>query len=180
VKVRKRFLAPEVLEETARIVYEIAQGERVPIALIGGYAMQLYGSDRLTGDIDIAAAERLKRLPRGKALSFGGQQTTVNGVPVDLVVRKDDYAALYEEAIEKARAVTGVFYPVAQPEHLAAMKMAAGRSRDLSDLEFLIASKTLDVLKATKVIHKHLGVYAAGEFTRLVEEVRWKASRGRV
>jgi len=58
--------------------------------------------------------------------------------------------------------------------------MVAGRSRDLSDLEFLVTSGTVDVRKAKKIIHQHLGVYAVGEFQQLVEEIRWKASQGRV
>jgi len=178
---RRRFLAPEVLGEAVAEIAAIAKHEHVHAALIGGFAMQLYGSDRLTGDIDIAATERLQELPRGKRLSFGGEQTRApNGVPVDLVLRSDDYAALYDEAIEKAGKLKGVFFPVARPEHLAAMKMVAGRTRDLSDLEFLITSGTVDVRKAKDVIRRHLGVYAAGEFGLLVEEVRWKASRGRV
>jgi len=178
---RKRFLAPEALDEAAVAIAEIAKHEHVRIALIGGYAMQFYGSDRLTGDIDIAAIERLKALPRGKKLSFGGEQTTApNGVPVDLVLRSDDYAALYDEAVDQAGHIKGVPFPVAKPEYLTAMKMAAGRSRDMSDIEFLIASGAVNVRKATKVIRQHLGVYAAGEFQRLGEEIRWKASRGRV
>jgi hypothetical protein len=50
----------------------------VRIALLGGFALQQYGSDRLTGDIDIAAPEVLDGLPAGKALTFGGVQTTTS------------------------------------------------------------------------------------------------------
>ena len=143
--------------------------------------MQLYGSDRLTGDVDIAAVERLKALPRGKALSFGGEQTRApNGVPVDLVLRNDDYASLYDEAIEQAARIRGVPVPVAKQEYLAAMKMVAGRSRDTADLEFLIASGAVSSSKARKIIRKHLGIYAADEFDRVAEEIKWRASRGRV
>lgn len=177
----KKFLAPEVLAEAVAQVAELAKRERVSILLIGGFAMQHYGSDRLTGDVDFAATDRLDALPRGPALSFGGEQTHApNGVPVDLVLRNDEFASLYEEAIARGVKPRGMPVPIVRPEHLAAMKMVAGRSRDTLDLEFLVASHAVAPTKARKVILKHLGPYAAREFDRFVEEVAWKASKGRL
>jgi hypothetical protein len=178
---RKKFLDPALLAEAVGQVGALAKAEGVRIVLIGGFALQLFGSDRLTGDVDFAAEERVRSLPRGKALSFGGEQTEApNGVPVDVVLRSDDYAGLYEEAVTRATRVQGVPVPVARPEHLAAMKMVAGRARDMVDLEFLVASGTADPARARRVIRKHLGPYAADEFDRVVEEIAWKASRGRL
>lgn len=177
----KRFLDPALLAEAVKQVSELAKKEGVRVALIGGFALQFYGSDRLTGDIDIAAEERVQALPRGKALSFGGEQTKApNGVPVDVVLRDDDYASLYDEAIAKASHVKGMPILVVRPEYLAAMKMVAGRGRDSTDLEFLILSGVADVGKTKRVIKKFLGLYGAEEFERIVDEVAWKASRGRV
>jgi hypothetical protein len=178
---RKKFLDPALLAEAVGQVGALAKAEGVRVALIGGFALQLYGSDRLTGDVDFAAEESVRALPRGTALSFGGEQTEApNGVPVDIVVRHDDYAPLYADAVEKATRVRGVPVLVARPEHLAAMKMVASRVRDDADLEFLIASGTVDPTKARRIIRKYLGPYAADEFDRVVEVVAWKTSRGRV
>jgi len=178
---RRPHVDPARLDAAAVEVASIAEGEHVRVALIGGYAMQHYGSERLTGDLDVAATDRIRGLPRGKALSFGGEQTRArNKVPVDVVVRSDDYADLYEDAIESAQRIRGVPLPVARPEHLAAMKMVAGRARDEMDLGFLISSGQLDLKRAKAIIKKHLGRYAVTEFERIVDETKWKASRGRI
>jgi hypothetical protein len=178
---RKKFFGPTLLAEAVNQVGALAKAEGVRVALIGGFALQLFDSDRATGDVDFAAKERVRALPRGKALSFGGEQTVApNGVPVHVVLRSDDYAGLYEEALIQATRVQGVQVPVARPEHLAAMKMVARRAKDIADLEFLVASGTADPARARPVIRSHLGPYAADEFDRVVEEIAWKASRGRL
>jgi hypothetical protein len=176
-----KFLSPEKLDEAVKQVAEIAKVDRAPVALIGGYALQLYGSDRLTGDIDVIGDRRAEgMLPGGKPLSFGGAQTRApNGVPVDLVLRDDVYANLYEEALDKSVRLKGVPMPVARPEYIAAMKLAAGRAKDMADLEWLILTKTADAKKARVVFSRTLGPYAAQEWDRLVDEVAWKTSRGK-
>jgi hypothetical protein len=177
----KRFLDPALLAEALAQVAELAEREGVRIALLGGFALQHYGSDRLTGDIDVVAEERVRGLPPGTALSFGGEQTEApNGVPVDVVLRDDEYAGLYQEALEHATRVEGMPAPLVRPEHLAAMKMVAARDRDMLDLDFLIASSVVDAKKARAIIKKHLGPYGAQEFDRIVDEVAWKVSRGKV
>jgi hypothetical protein len=177
---RKRFLDPETLEEAASEVSELARDEHVRVALIGGYALQLYGSPRLTGDIDVAAEDEIEALPQGKTLSFGGFQSTApNGTPVDLVLRDDDYTGLYEEAIRESVRMQDVAMPVARLEHIAAMKMVAGRARDDADLEWIILSGEADLSEARAIIRRHLGPYAAQEWEQLVDETKWRASRGR-
>ena len=161
-------------------VAEVARDEGVRVALIGGYALQLYGSDRLTGDIDVVAEASLAQLPPGPPLSFGGYQTEApNGVPIDLVLRSDDYTSLYDEALADAVRMQESAMPVARLEHIAAMKMVASRPRDDADLEWIILSGEADLQAARTVIHRHLGRYAADEWERLVDETRWRASRER-
>ncbi len=175
---RKKFLAPEILQEAAEQVVAIARAEDTAIILIGGYAMQIYGSDRLTGDIDFAAEAMLEHLPNGKPLSFGGEQTTApNGTPVDLVIRQDEYQQLYEAAIEDPILHLETGLPLVKPEYLAGMKMAAGRDRDLHDLKVLILSGVLDFPRTEHVIKVFMGAYAVREFRRIVEVTRWEASR---
>lgn len=178
---QKKFRDPGALAEAAGQVAELAQLEGVRVALLGGLAMHLYGSDRLTGDVDFVSEGSLSSLPSGPLLSFGGVKTTApNGVPVDLVVRSDDYAELYGEALDRAQALPEVPWLVVRPEYLAAMKMIAGRPRDENDLAHLILSGHLDLALAKAVIRRHLGPYAVTEFERTVEEVKWMASRGRI
>ena len=176
----KRFLAPETLDEAAREVALLAHDERVPVALIGGYALQLYGSTRLTGDVDVVAGQIIEALPDGEPLSFGGIQTeSPNGVPIDLVLRDDDYAKLYEEALVRAVDLQDAPMPVVRLEYLAAMKMGAGRARDEADLEWIILRSGVDLPETRRIVRKYLGTYAAREFDHIVEEARWKSSHGR-
>jgi hypothetical protein len=179
-KQKRPLLSPEKLRQAVREVASLTAKLPEKPVLIGGLAMQMYGSDRLTGDIDFASTRPLPPiLPRGKSLSFGGTQTTApNGVPIDWVVRDDDFAGLYESAIDHAQRVAGVPVLVATPEYLVAMKLVAGRRRDVDDIEHLVLSEAVNVTVARRVIREMLGAYAAREFDGLVEEMRWRASRG--
>lgn len=178
-----KFLSPEVLAAALRQVAQVAKEEGVRVALVGGYALQFYGSQRLTADLDLVAERALEGLPADRQLSFGGVGVTAkNGTVVDLIVRDDDYAKLYEAALDHAAAHRKVATPIVLPEYLAAMKLASGRGKDELDLEFLILSvlDTAGRVRARKVVKKTMGAYAAQEFDRVVEETEWKASKGRV
>ena len=175
----KKFYAPDALSEALAQIAAVAQREGVRVALAGGYAMQLYGSDRLTGDLDLLADKKLS-LPPVKSLSFGGEQVEAdNGVPVDLIRRDDDYASLYDEALDTAVITDGISAPVVRSEYLAAMKLAAGRGKDDLDLAFLVTSGAVDLPTARKIIKKLLGAYAAQEFDSAVSEAQWRKATGR-
>lgn len=176
----KRLLSPEALQAAAEEVQQLADEQGVHAILVGGLAMQHYGSDRLTADIDFAAAKRLRGLPRGKPLVFGGEAITLpGGVPLDLIVRRDDFRSLYEAAIEDPDQIASSEIVLARAEYLAAMKMVAGRPKDEEDLRHLITSGHLDRRKAKAIIRKHLGAYAVREFENTIEEAEWIASRVR-
>jgi hypothetical protein len=178
---KKRVLAPEILNRAVEEVAIFAEQNHMRVALVGGYALQLYGSDRLTGDIDVITDEIAPDTPQIKLLSFGGVQIeTHDGVPVDLIVRSDDFQPLYDEALDKTVRIENVAMPVVQPEYIAAMKMVADRTRDELDLEWLILSGTIDIDKTKQVIRQFLGLYAAKSFDQFVEVTRWKASVGRI
>ena len=177
---KKRFLAPEVLEAGAREVSDLAREEGAHAALCGGYALQLYGSPRLTGDVDVVVDRSIAALPSGTPLSFGGYQTeTPSGVPVDLILRSDDYERLYDEALHTAQRVEGAALPVVRPEYLVAMKMVAGRGRDSADFDWLVTEGDVDMRRVRRIVREHLGPYAVGELDRLVEQARWEANRER-
>ncbi len=176
-----RFLSPEVLLAGVAEVAALAKREDVRVVLVGGLAMQHYGSDRLTGDLDFAAASALRSLAVLRPLSFGGvQATTPSGVPVDIIVRDDDYRALYEEVVAISPLVRALGVRVVRPEHLVAMKMAAARDKDVLDMKFLLGVKGLvDGAKARTIVRRHLGPYAAQEFDRVVDAVAWETQTGR-
>lgn len=176
---KTRFIGPEAIESAIRHVVKVSAGGRV--ALVGGAAMQVYGSPRMTQDIDVVAESVPPKVKTYGPLTFGGEKLRApNGVDVDVIVRDDDYADLYQEALENSIRVSGVDAPVVRPEYLAAMKMATGRhGKDDTDLEYLIGSGVVDVGWARVIINRHLGTYAAQEFDSTVEIVMWKKSTGK-
>ena len=174
---KQRLLSPEVLDKAARCVIDVAKIEGVPAAIGGGFALQLYGSPRLTGDIDVVALRRLMSLPQGEPLSFGGYRSEVDGVPVDIILRDDDFASLYDQGLLCKRTVEGL--PVLPAEYLAAMKMVAGRHKDLADLEFLIGEGVIDMTETRSIVRRFLGPYAVKELNSFAEETLWRRTKGK-
>lgn len=173
-----KFLNPDDIEETISEIAAIAIRNRVNTALVGGVAMSVYGSDRLTKDVDVACRdEYLPELKQLKELSFGGFSTkSLSGHPVDVIVRNDAYRPLYAAAIEDAHD-EGLPLPVVSPEYLAALKMAAARDKDMFDLETLFRLGVLNLDKTRSIIKQYLGEYAAREWDSLVAEFEWKSAR---
>ena len=175
---RIKFLHPDDIEETIAELAEISMRAGMEAALVGGVAMSVYGSDRLTRDVDIACRDgMLPRMRKLKALSFGGiSSRSASGHPVDIIVRNDAYRGLYDDAILHAQD-EGLALPVVSPEYLAALKMAAARDKDRLDLETLLRLKVLDLKKTRSIIGTYLGEYAAREWDSLISEFEWKSSR---
>lgn len=142
--------------------------------------MQAYGSDRFTVDLDVVADSMLP-LPPGEPLTFGGHAThsSPSGLPVDVILRDDAMANLYDEALASAKRIPGIPIRVVRPEHLVAMKMEAGREKDDLDLGYLLLMlDEKDYTAARKVVVKHLGYYAGKELDARLAEAQWKRSRG--
>lgn len=175
-----RLLSPDQLYAGVAEVASLAAAEGVKVVLVGGLAMQMYGSDRLTGDIDFASNGFVSLMPGRRLFTFGGVQTvTPGGIPVDFIVRDDDYRDLYEEAVLASPVVCSLGVRVVPAEYLAAMKMAAGRDKDMLDLKFLLAQDgLLDLADTRTIIRRHLGPYAAQEFDRVADKVAWEKQRG--
>lgn len=176
-----RLLGPAELENAARIAAKAAAAAGVRAAVLGGYAMQLYGSPRLTADLDFAADGPAFPGRRGRALGFGGVRLRgPNGVPLDWIVRDDEYAALYSEAVEKAGRGRGG-YLVVRPEHLAAMKLAARRPKDHEDLVWLLQRPRLvNRRRARRIVARLVGGrFAADEFDAVAMEADWRKARER-
>jgi hypothetical protein len=171
-----RFLSTKELAEAAR---QIAENTTVPMAIAGGYAMQIYGSDRLTTDLDLVAARMPGKLPKLRPLTFGGYATRApDGVPVDVIVRDDEFARLYRDALRVARRVRGAPIPVVPLGHLIAMKMLAARPKDDLDLDFILPRMTKSELaEARRTVVRHLGAYAGRELDDRIAEAVWRASR---
>lgn len=176
---RVKFLDPRDIDEVLAEVAAIALRENIDVAVVGGVAMSVYGSDRLTKDVDVASVdEYLPGLKEVKRLSFGGMVArTPRGRVVDLIVRDDEYRDLYNAAVDSARD-EGLPLKVVSPEYLLALKMAAARDKDELDVKFLLSAGVVDLRVARLVVRDHLGEYAARVLDAMSSEVEWKKSRG--
>ena len=132
------------LEATLKLG-EIANAGNIDWALVGGLAMHLYGSDRLTKDVDIIANSLLDFSPILGHLKQGGVRYEVeiaeNKVSVDWIIRRDEAKKYYEQALKDAVLLEGI--PIISPEWLVIMKYIAGRFKDQEDAVFLLSRKGL-------------------------------------
>jgi nucleotidyltransferase DUF2204 len=142
-------------------------GADVKFVLVGGLAANAWGVVRGTKDVDIVVApeiENLKRLAEiavaagghvqqgdaflGSPVSIASALASGEQVPIETdlgrldVVQGLDGVPSYEELRAHATPaeVLGVTVMICSREHLKAMKRAAGRTRDIADLEDLEAA----------------------------------------
>jgi hypothetical protein len=148
-RVQKNVDSPTISTDTglaaARQIGDLAEAEKVEWALAGGIAMYLYGSPRLTKDVDIIASGSVS-LKEDAPLTFGGSNYTVEvgkyKVAVDWIVRNDGYARYYQKALAEAVSFPNGFQLIS-PEWLLILKMFAGRQKDYDDAVFLLKEKGL-------------------------------------
>lgn len=157
---------------------------REDAVLCGGIAMSLYGSARLTGDVDVVArAVPYKHLP-GKPLSFGGIRVKSAGVSVDIIVRDDDWKPLYDAAWANALTIDlpEGRIKIVEPEYLIAMKIAAGRPKDQDDVREILTNGTaVNAALLKTIVRKYLGLYAATtELEQIIAEAEWMKKRGKI
>ena len=119
---------------------KVAEKEGVEWALAGGIAMHLYGSSRLTKDVDVISLKRLS-LQSVRPIGFGGESYEVSvgkkKINVDWIVREDNYRGYYIQALKDAATLKNGLR-IITPEWLAILKYIAGREKDLSDIIFLL------------------------------------------
>lgn len=131
--------------EAAQTVGHIADQEEIEWAVAGGIAMHLYGSPRMTKDVDIIASNNLSLTPQHR-LSFGGSSYTLTvgkyAVQVDWIVRSDGFQKYYRAALKNAiHLPNGI--RVVTPEWLVILKFKAGRQKDLDDIVFLLKQQKM-------------------------------------
>ncbi len=148
----------------ARALFTALARHDVEYVTIGGIAMQAYGGQRVTVDLDIAIAasgdnldrlaaalsdldarilgpdgQRSKSTPGATLLGSSDQWHLITDRgPLDVVTLP---AHLGPFAEMRARAhdtkLGDITVPIAHPDDLVEMKRAAGRPHDLADVEFL-------------------------------------------
>lgn len=131
--------------EAVQQVGRLADQEEIQWAVAGGLAMHLYGSPRLTKNVDIIASEHLSLTPQ-RRLTFGGSSYTLQvgryTVQVDWIVRNDGYQKYYSAALKEAIELPNGLR-VVTPEWLVILKLNAGRQKDFDDIVFLLKQQKL-------------------------------------
>jgi hypothetical protein len=119
---------------------QLAEQEEVEWAIAGGVAMHLYGSPRLTKDLDIIASKNVS-LTSQSGLGFGGNHYTLQigntAVRVDWIVHNDGYQKYYRAALRDAVQLSNGLR-VITPVWLVILKYIAGRQKDIDDILFLL------------------------------------------
>ena len=137
-------LDDESAMQTIETVGKLAAENDIDWALAGGLAVILYGSDRLTKDIDIIASQKLPLESQGKLVQ-GGERYTVKTakkvVAVDWITRTDEAKKFYQRALKDAMMIADT--PILTPEWLVILKYIAGRFKDQEDGVFLLRKKGL-------------------------------------
>ena len=143
-KLKFDLLDDESAMETIETVGKLANENNIDWALAGGLAVVLYGSDRLTKDVDIIASKKLP-LKNDGVLVQGGERynirTAKREVAVDWITRKDEAKRFYEEALKDAVMIQET--PILTPEWLVILKYIGGRFKDQEDGVFLLSKKGL-------------------------------------
>ena len=136
----KESLPTEVGIEAAEMTAKVAADNGIACALAGGIAMHIYGFTRATTDVDLIAREALPLESQGE-LSFGGKNYKVKvgtrTVSVDVIVRNDELAKIYETALNQANE-TDIGLKIISPEWLVVMKFFSARAKDKIDLIWLL------------------------------------------
>ena len=148
-KVEQNIKSPTISTDTgleaAQKIGEIADAENIDWALVGGIAMYLYGSPRLTKDVDIIATN-IVSLKANAPLNLGGNNYIIElgkyKIAVDWIVRNDGYAKYYQAALKESVKIPQGFKLIS-PEWLVILKLFAGRQKDYDDAVFLLKEKEL-------------------------------------
>jgi len=180
--VEREFPSSRQLERATHEIADLAREEGIRIALIGGRALQLRGSERLTKDLDFVADRMLDAPPspvEGK-ITFGeGYKFKSSGsVEIDFIVRHDEYPFLYRDALDVAGYDRDRGYYIVPLPYIAAMKLNTGRLKDEYDLKAMLLADALDTEKTRSLIKKHMHREDVQDFDALVMETNWRAESG--
>lgn len=183
--------SPAALAGAIADLHARAKAQGSLVAVIGGIAMQRYGSPRLTGDVDVIARTRLGLV--GTPLTLGGISTSIRvsdpitpDIATDVIVPDEaealsnEDAELYREALTTAQTDRTTGFRYVRPEFLIAMKMSAMRDKDGADVEWLLAYEKVDMKLADQIVREHLGRHAGKLLQDTAQTAVWKKIRGKL
>jgi hypothetical protein len=177
-----KFITPAQIDWAIDLMKSISEQAGITTMVIGGVAMQAYGSPRLTKDIDFVvdqAFEKPEVLSVLGPINFGGMAyIAADGAKIDAILRNDEYKPLYDEALAHL-VFTEDEIPIVTPDYLAAMEFAANEPKHMLDLQWLVKQPgLLDLAKVRNLIYRHVGAkFGTQTFERLVDQVELERRR---
>lgn len=173
---KENFVDPKQIQESIDLIRAMAREQGFRAVLIGGVALQIYGSPKFTKDVDFAVDElpsELKPLRKLNKISFGGERyASPSGAKIDLIARDDEYRSLYEDAILHAiESPSGA--AIVTPEYLAVMKLASGREHDILALKWMVRQRDLvNIKKARSIAYRYLGRFGQDRFDDIIDHAQ--------
>ena len=129
-------VAPRVLDAMRTASNELAR-LGVRHALVGGLAVGAHGYPRATKDVDfLVGDEAFERHPAG-FVTMRVPVVEFEGIDVDQVPLTDALRVV-EDGLQRASVSEGV--PIAPVDTIVVMKLLAGRTQDLADVEAIVDS----------------------------------------
>ena len=166
--------------------------------MFGAQAAILHGAARLTADVDITVALGARSLeellaaledqgfsPRGDAPIDFARRTRVlpvvhrgTGFPVDIVIAGPGLEERFLERCEQ-RTLDGARVPLVRAEDLIAMKLLAGRAKDIEDVVAVIAAQRdrLDLMMIRETLVLLEQGLDRSDLEPMLDEVVRRASR---
>lgn len=179
---KDKFITPEQINAMLRVVRLWSDSHGAVALLVGGVAMQAFGSPRLTKDVDfVVPFVPDLGLTRLGPINFGGEAFIApDGGKVDFVVRNDEYKELYDHALENP-SMTSDGIQIVSPEHLATMKLAAREPKHILDLQWLLNQPGLvDRKKAQNLVYRFVGGrYAVDGFLDIMDRTDFERERSK-
>ena len=137
--------------------------------IIGGLAAQRWGSRRLTYDIDILVSSprvpdpRTPSTPLGGLQGFEGVTTMITGVPLDIMWPTTPEAdTLTDACLDGAIIANGT--PFASFSSVTALKMWAGRGKDLDDVCGMFQAQSCEAQRAAiRTVRHYVGTDAIAD-----------------
>ncbi len=147
-------------------------------ALIGGIALRAYAPERMTLDVDILIHERDALAARQAfiaanyriiaELAIGGfsaqEELRPDAMPVDVIARKDPWIedALANPHHDRAG------HPVLARPYLTLLKLQAGRTQDLADIQRLLATTPTTERASTRNLIERYTPHLVEDYDSLV------------
>jgi hypothetical protein len=188
---------PSPVAELLRDLAAVLEGLGVRWYLFGAQAALLHGAARLTADVDVtvdlragdpmalcAALVAAGFEPRATDTAAFVARTRVlpvvhraSGLPLDVVIAGPGLEELFLTRA-RVRSVDGVDVPVASPEDMVAMKVLAGRPKDLDDASAIVnGNPDLDVRVARETLQLLESALDRSDLVALLEALLRRSSR---